>query len=168
VNNSHYDAFSGVSYDSHGIAVSHGNCDGSCGVAIRVDNWKLIIGETGDNRWMQFPRRNASVATPFGASGGIREAGTDHCRAPPSKEKPPTESGTFLFDLSKDLEERNNLASDPAHAALIATLTQRIYEVGKGGPPPAYVATTPAEATALEANECAATQRCGTLEPGDL
>lgn len=168
VNNSHYDAFAGISYDAHGNEVSHGECDGSCGVAIRVDNYKLIIGHPGDDRWMQFPAPNASRATPFGASGGTHEVGTDHCRAPPSVYKAPPGSGTYLFDLSNDLAERNNLASDPAHAALIATLTQRLIEAGKDGPPPAYVATTPAEATALDANECAATQRCGTLEPGDL
>ena len=51
------------------------------------------------------------------------------------------ESGVYLFDLSADISESHNLASDPAHAAIVAHLQQRLREVSASGPPPAYVFT---------------------------
>lgn len=165
------DAFTGKSYavgpDGTRVVVSQGNGDGSLGVAIRVGQWKLIMGQTGDQRTLAFPTANATV-TPFGQSGGLHEAGTDHCRAKSTNGGGSGQTGTFLFDLSTDLGETNNLAGDPAHAGTIASLKQRLDAVGALGPPPAYEFPEPDAFQAAAGNLCRVTEKTGYLQPGDL
>mgnify|MGYP006078772707 FL=1 len=167
VNNSFYNAMTGQSFDKDGNEVSKGDGDGSLGMAIRVDNWKLILGNPGQDTWKKFPTPMTTI-TKFGKTGGIHEAGTDHCRSPSGHTTGGPGPGTYLFDLSKDLNESHNLAKDPAHAALIATLTQRMVEAGKTGPPPAYVFMSKDAQKRGEDNECAATMKTGFVSPGDL
>ena len=166
VNNSHFHALTGESFKD-GVLVSKGDCDGCCSVAIRVDNWKLIIGDPGDDRWQKFPDPNTTT-TRFGGSGGQREPGTDHCRSLDGHTEKNKNSGTYLFDLSTDLSERHNLAEDPAHAALISNLTARIKAAGTNGPPPAYVYFDKAAQQQASDLVCKVTESIGCLEPGDV
>lgn len=166
VNNSHFDADHGDSFID-GTKVSSGNCDGSCGTAIRINNWKLILGHPGDKRVLKFPAPS-KTRTEFGLTGGEKEAGTDHCRAVDGHTKSNPEHGVWLFDLSKDLTESNNLANDPANAKLIESMKARLEEVGRDGPPPAYVFSDKEEEDAGKQAACNVTQHVGYLEPGDL
>ena len=78
VSNQHYDALNGSSF-INGSVVSQGNGDGCLSMAIRVDNWKLIVGNPGDHRFVKWPDPDR-VAHAFGSNGGgEREAGTEHC-----------------------------------------------------------------------------------------
>jgi len=81
VSNQYYNALTGVS-TVNGSAVSKGNGDGCLSMAIRMDNWKLIVGDPGDDRFVKWPEPD-TARHAFGSSGGgEREPGTDHCRAP--------------------------------------------------------------------------------------
>eukprot|EP01043_Picozoa_sp_COSAG02_P049807 COSAG02_NODE_5042_length_4700_cov_4.582790_4_plen_154_part_00 len=78
VSNQYYDALNGTSF-INGSAVSSGNGDGCLSMAIRMDNWKLIVGNPGDHRFVKWPDPD-SVPHAFGSSGGgEREPGTEHC-----------------------------------------------------------------------------------------
>lgn len=78
VSNQHYNALNGTSF-INGSAVSQGNGDGCLSMAIRIDNWKLIVGNPGDHRFVKWPNPD-DVAHAFGSNGGgEREAGTEHC-----------------------------------------------------------------------------------------
>ena len=87
----------------NGSAVSKGNGDGCLSMAIRMDNWKLIVGDPGDDRFVKWPEPD-TARHEFGSSGGgEREPGTDHCRAPSGHTEGFNGTGDWLFDLSKDL-----------------------------------------------------------------
>lgn len=78
VSNQHYDALNGSSF-INGSVVSRGNGDGCLSMAIRMDNWKLIVGNPGDHRFVKWPDPDR-VAHAFGSNGGgEREPGTEHC-----------------------------------------------------------------------------------------
>ena len=102
VSNQWYNALTGVS-TVNGTAVSKGNGDGCLSMAIRMDNWKLIVGDPGDDRFVKWPEPD-TARHAFGSSGGgEREPGTDHCRAPSGHTQGFNGTGDWLFDLSKDL-----------------------------------------------------------------
>ena len=65
----------------------------------------------GDQRTMRFPTP-AATPVPFGHSGGETEAGTDHCRTPDKSGKDDGKPGYYLFNLTADLGEQNNLAGE--------------------------------------------------------
>lgn len=167
VANQFYNAADGTSF-INGSSVSTGDCDGSCGIAIRVGEMKLIVGHAGDQRYMAFPQPGASLV-PFGQTGGIREIGTNHCRAPPDEgSKGDQESGVFLFNLTADIAEAYNLAQDSTYLSTVEALRSRLAEVGKGGPPPAYLFATKSALAAASVTVCRVTERTGFLQPGDL
>lgn len=113
----------------------------SCSAAIRVDDMKLIIGNPGDSRTLRWPSPSEEPV-PFGRSGGVVEAGTDHARAPSASLKPIFElecDPYCLFNLTADLGEQHDLAGDPRFTALAAKLSARLAYHGSTGPPPAYI-----------------------------
>lgn len=167
VANEHYDAAHGISF-INGTVVSSGDCDGSCGVAIRVGDMKLIVGHPGDQRYMAFPGPG-TAAVPFGQTGGLHEDGTNHCRAPPDEgSKDDQGNGVYLFNLTADVIEAHNLAQDPAFTSTVERLRTRLAAVGKDGPPPAYLFPTKDTLNAAAAAVCRSTERTGFLQPGDL
>eukprot|EP00045_Choanoeca_perplexa_P014289 m.167271 g.167271 ORF g.167271 m.167271 type:complete len:97 (-) comp16634_c0_seq19:61-351(-) len=48
---------------------------------MRLGDYKLIRGDPGTDLILSFPKPGP-MPTPFGQSGGVKEQGTDHCRAP--------------------------------------------------------------------------------------
>ena len=68
VSNQHYDALTGES-KINGTVVSKGDGDGSLGMAIRIKDMKLIVGDPGDHRFVTFPPPGAT-SHAFGSSGG--------------------------------------------------------------------------------------------------
>ena len=100
--------------------------DSSTGYALRINNYKLMIGHPGDARNQAWPDA-AGASVPFGGSGGYAELGeADHCRAPSGGNG--AVDGSIhcipycLFDVVNDPGEVNDLANDPAHAATIKEL----------------------------------------------
>jgi hypothetical protein len=168
VSNRFYNASTGTSYDAAGSVLSQGDCDGSCGEAIRVGNFKLILGRPGDKRVMAWPEVGPSP-TPFGLSGGEREPGTDHCRAVDGHTKANLNSGTWLYDLAADLNETNNLAGDASQQERIRNMTARLKEAGAlHTGPAAYAFARKADQKRASEAVCAQMHETGFLEPSDL
>jgi hypothetical protein len=147
--------------------VSKGNGDGCLGMAIRVGEMKLIIGNPGDHRTLTYPTPNPFANWAFGQSGGLVEAGTDHCRAVDGHTQQFKGNGTWLFNLTSDLNEANNLAALPQYTELIQSMSDRLHLVGKTGPPPAYRFYPGAAQTAATAAVDAIATAIGALEPSD-
>ena len=122
VSNEHYNALTGESF-INGTVVSKGNGDGCLGMAIRMGEMKLIVGNPGQNNVATYPTPDASGKTyAFGASGGIHEEGTGHCRAPSGHTHGFNGKGEWLFNLSADLSEVTNLAALANPMALLQKL----------------------------------------------
>eukprot|EP00051_Salpingoeca_urceolata_P027960 m.484210 g.484210 ORF g.484210 m.484210 type:complete len:546 (+) comp23251_c0_seq1:88-1725(+) len=107
--------------------------------AIRVDNYKLIIGNPGDNRVVPWPELGTE-SVPFGQDGGEHEHGTNHCRVPPGKTHKGTKSckPACLFDVVNDPTESHDLADQKDMQPIIANLTKRLKEYGAKGYIPAH------------------------------
>jgi hypothetical protein len=133
-----------------------------------MGKYKLIVGNPGDNRILEWPAINSSSITPFGKSGGTREEGTDHCRSLDGHTESFKDTGDWLYDLSVDLTESNNLAKKPEHADLITKMKQRLVAVGASGPPAAYVFTKPHGMKDAKAVVCDQMEKTGFYEPSDL
>ena len=112
--------------------------DSSTGYAIRVNDYKLMIGRPGDSRNQAWPDA-AGAAVPFGGSGGYAEPGkADHCRARSGGNGVTHESVRCvpycLFDVVNDPGELNDLAADPVHASTIQALQSRLDAAGATAP----------------------------------
>ena len=66
---------------------------------------------------------------PFGRSGGKREADTNNCRAVDGHTEKNADVGDWLYDLSTDANETNNLAGMPEHADTLQMLKDRLAEL---------------------------------------
>ena len=166
VSNRFYNATTGIT-TVDGVQVSKGNGDGCLGTAIRIGRFKLILGDPGDRTVAAWPPK-AAAPVAFGKSGGERESGTDHCRAPDRKEGRPSAHGIYLFDLIADPTESANLADDPAHASTLEKLRAALAAAGLDNPlPPAYIYMDKASESAARAASCAGMVRTGYMQPAD-
>ena len=113
----------------------------STGYALRVGDFKVVVGNAGDSRIIAWPELGEK-ATPFGTDGGVREPGTDHCRAPSGKgehEKKPCHPHC-LFNVVADIDESNDLCpggncTDTTHQPILESMLARLAEAGTEGPP---------------------------------
>ena len=104
-------------------------------MAIRMGEMKLIVGNPGQNNVATYPTPDASGKTyAFGASGGIHEEGTGHCRAPSGHTHGFNGKGEWLFNLSADLSEVTNLAALPQYAGGTASVCRRHGEFAEHAP----------------------------------
>lgn len=157
---------------------------GNIGVqAARFGNYKLITGLSCDETkvWQAWPELSA-VDVPFGLSHGVVEAGTDHARAAlldhgekfnagsaaTREESDVADQHVCLYDLSKDLGERHNLATDPQYANLIEDLKERLRKIADAGPniSIAYGGVGPINKSA-DNSVCYQEEATGYLEPLD-
>lgn len=101
---------------------------------------KLLVNNPGDSRTIGWPQP-AAKPVPFGLSGGEIEPGTDHARAPGTK-------GNLyelvcvpycLFNLTADIGERDDLASNEIYRPVAAKMLARLKFHGSTGKPPAYI-----------------------------
>lgn len=143
--------------------------DSTTGYALRVGDFKLLVGTPGDSRTLAWPKPGSSPV-PFGRSGGNIEGSTGHCRGP-------TGSGSknmsvvcspCLFNVVDDPTESNDLASNASYASTIAQLTQRLSEAGLEGPPLSLAYPySPAQQKVMETQICQHAQATGYWEPVD-
>ena len=156
---------------------------GDIGVqAARFGNYKLITGLSCDESkvWQAWPELS-TVDVPFGLSHGVVESGTDHARAPlldgkifnagsadNREESDVADQRVCLYDLSKDLGERHNLATDPQYANLIEDLKKRLRKKADAGPniSIAYGGVGPVNKSADD-SVCYQEEATGYLEPLD-
>ena len=132
-----------------------------------MGDFKLIIGDPGDNDFLKWPDVG-SAPVAFGQSGGIHEAGTDHCRAKSGSTHSGPGAGVYLFDLSNDLTESHNLADQPSYQGKVVELKARLMAAGADGPPPAYVYPVKDDMSAAKSRVCDYMQSKGFLEPSDI
>lgn len=127
----------------HQVRNRHFN-DSSTGYALRVGDFKLVVGDAGDHRILAWPEPS-DTPTAFGTDGGVREPGTEHCRAPSGCS--PGQCGTrspcnphCLFDVARDAAEAHDLCpggtcANASHASTLRALLARLEEAGEEGPP---------------------------------
>eukprot|EP00040_Diaphanoeca_grandis_P006394 m.37262 g.37262 ORF g.37262 m.37262 type:complete len:1122 (-) comp17613_c0_seq1:99-3464(-) len=102
-------------------------------VALRVGDFKLIMGMPGDTRTFMMPQPPPEPIE-FGHSWGSIDANTtDHC----TSQRPPTHTPTVdcsngcLFNIVTDPTESDNLVSDPLHAQRVESMQQRLVEAAE-------------------------------------
>lgn len=148
--------------------------------AARFGKYKLILGVNcslpSNKVWQAWPAP-AAGAVPFGRSGGVVEAGTDHARAPLLEDAPNrSELATgataaaahpCLFDLEADPSERHDLAADPQHAELLASLVARLKRRADTGPDIALAFPLGQLNKTCGAAVCEQEEQTGYLEPVD-
>lgn len=137
--------------------------------AIRVGDYKLIIGNPGDPRTIAFPEAG-DKDVPFGLSNGTRHGPHKqrcYARSIPAPRAPPRCVPHCLFNIVEDVGESNDLSADPAYAGVLANLTQRLLEVGATGPPKSAAQAFPTVAGfhAATAKVCDKMRQSGFLEP---
>ncbi len=140
--------------------------------AIRVGEWKLIVGAPGDGRILRWPEvmPPGHEAVPFGQSGGsTRDANASSCLAGIVADGVKDESERCrpgcLYNLTADPAETRNVFSENPDVA--ARLDARLKAVGAKAPPPASywgADSSPATKAGL-ADICQGVQRSGFLEP---
>lgn len=134
---------------------------------IRVGNFKLIVGEPGDNRTIAWPTPG-SQPVPFGQSNGTRNMhpGEDnHCRGPAAHGNTNGDcKNGCLFDLENDRTESKNLINDPSYSHIVANLTARLKEAAATGPPWAYPYHPPLLGTIIR-EVCASENKTHYFEP---
>eukprot|EP00730_Choanoeca_flexa_P008071 TRINITY_DN12435_c0_g2_i1.p2 TRINITY_DN12435_c0_g2~~TRINITY_DN12435_c0_g2_i1.p2 ORF type:complete len:543 (+),score=100.69 TRINITY_DN12435_c0_g2_i1:106-1629(+) len=137
--------------------------------AMRQGDFKLIRGDPGRQDFILAFPEPGSEPTAFGQSGGVHEAGTDHCRAPPGS-IPQTDKRCepyCLFNLVDDPAEEHDLSGDPQYAEVIARMSTRLDELGNNAPEPAFIIPSNEMAKFNNAT-CKQMRNIGYLEPEDL
>ena len=83
--------------------------------------------------------------------------------------KPPKKTSVCVYDLSTDLNETRNLATDPRYAELVAGLLRKLKARGDTGPPleVAFVPGVGMNNKTARAGLCAQENATGYLEPLD-
>ena len=145
------------------------------GTAARFGDLKVMTGVSCDGSmvWQAWPDLE-SAPVAFGQTGGAREDGTDHMRAPvldnaEALAESFDEKAVCLFNLTADPDERKNLAQDSKYANILEELLARLEKAAATGPPlsvafPADIGMTNKTATAMQ---CAQENATGYLEPLD-
>jgi|TARA_B110000208_G_scaffold148826_1_gene179620 hypothetical protein len=149
----------------------------NCGGAMRVGDFKVIVGYPGDSRALPLPASElhaseliAEEDKLFGITpevrrrlgGGGGNPGLDGCMynngtGCPCFFKP------CLFDVEHDPSESKDLAEDPAHAATLRQLLARLKEISGTYMPPAGLIG--ALGTADSKLQCNAAQTSECFEP---
>lgn len=75
--------------------------------------------------------------------------------------------GDWLYNLTADITETNNLAGEPRYAATVARMKERLALAGRDGPPPAYAFLPGAAQDQAVGAVHAIAQQVGALEPSD-
>ena len=136
---------------------------------IRIDDMKLIRGVVGDNRTVALPELSPTPV-PIGLSGAVVEPGTDHVRSTDL-------SGGVVgarchpycpFNLTADLNESRDLATDPAYSAIAATLVARLDAEGATGPPNVWRFNKTHFARVVAPAMCATQIARGNCQPYDF
>jgi hypothetical protein len=117
------------------------------------------------------PPPSPECPVPFGLSGGVLEAGTDHARADGLK-------GTItelickpwcLFNRTSDIGERTDLGGNPAFQELAQKMADRLKYHGTTGPMPAYIWPLDGALWKEKQNDaCLQSVKSGYIEPVDL
>jgi len=137
----------------------------SCGGAIRVGDYKLIVGYPGDNRALPLPATAEGWAELYvaekeqaglapGQSGG--GPGLDGCNYTTGYRCPchHLNGGPCLFDVVQDPSEKVNLANSSEHKAVFAQLTARFKAVSATNAPQAgLVGDALTQDTVLQCNK---------------
>ncbi len=149
---------------------------------IRVGKYKLITPSkqgAGDCRVVAWPA-DAPAPVPFGTTGNGSRNGlsedTDACRAPvlavhggaPAPAPPPDGSTCTegcLFDLEADISESKNLYNESALASTVESMTARLVELAASGPPWAFPCDDKTICDEITAENCAAQDKTGFIEP---
>jgi hypothetical protein len=128
-----------------------------CSPSLRVGRYKIIYGWPGfDKVCTDVPP--SAVHVPFGLSGG-RIVDGDHCLG--GEWNATWTNGSLscvpycLFDVVSDQEEPHGLSADPAHAQTLASLQQRMKELGKGAAPLPAIQNSTHSGKTLEPQMCA-------------
>lgn len=122
--------------------------EGKGGMVIRSGPYKLLVGYPGDARTVPVPPLSETPVA-FGKTGGVIEPGTsDHAVAPgfPKPGKANTswcggpsaaslDDGFCLFNVEKDPNEENDLASDPSYRSIAEHLMAKLEAAALTGPP---------------------------------
>lgn len=115
------------------------------------------------------PPSSSGCPVPFGKSGGVLEAGTNHARATSAPFGPRFEltcKPWCLFNLTADIGERDDLGANPAYQAIAQKLASRLKYHAATGPMPAFI--WPVDEWAVKVNDmCVASVKSGFLEPID-
>ena len=156
-------------------ASSPGASTSAAGPCIRVGEMKLIIGDPGDSRTIAWPAP-ASVATPFGKSGGgSADRGNDACRAPtgghvvPPLIKPCV-LRPCLFNVVEDPGEAHDLYAEgnASWTPTVKMLLARLAAAAAQGPPLGLAYPfTPTEEATMNAKICDNAKKYGFEEPSD-
>ncbi len=181
--------------DNNGIGpLNPEDCDQwgqSCGGALRVDNYKIIVGYPGDSRALPLPAWDGSDPTEdaldtlhsaqaghlsqdgplqvgtwsplLGGGGG--GPGLDGCNYTTGVGCPchHLNGGPCLFDVVRDKTESTNLANSSAHASIFERLLARFKEISATNVP---MAGLPApELKQDQSMECAMLLETGAFEP---
>ena len=163
----------------------------SCGGALRVDNYKIIVGYPGDARALPLPAwdgtdpmehaldalhsAHAGHLSQDGAlrlgtwspllGGGGGGPGLDGCNYTTGSGCPchHLNGGPCLFDVVNDETESHDLANSTEHASIFHKLLERFKEISATNVPMAGLPTP--ELTQDKALECAMLLRTGAFEP---
>jgi hypothetical protein len=134
---------------------------------IRVGDYKLIIGNPGDDTLSKYPAPSKK-AVQFGSTGGTMEKGTDHATSKGVKGsgsgKTYCVDAPCLFNVRDDIEESNDLSGKAKYADMVKDLTARLSAAAAEGPP---FADTPGKKKELKAQICSIAQSIGFVEPAD-
>lgn len=117
------------------------------------------------------PPPTPECPVPFGQTGGVLEAGTDHARADGLK-------GTItelackpwcLFNLTDDIGERTDLGANPGYQDLAQKMADRLKYHGSTGPMPAFIWPPGSDVWKEKQNDaCLQSIKSGYIEPVDL
>jgi len=146
--------------------------DSTTGYALRVGDYKLIVGDPGDDRCLAWPTQG-NQAVKFGESGGNVEGATGNCRAPTTSHSGDGHNNCVktpcLFNVVTDPVEENDLGSNPKYQTVLQSLQQRLEQAGTEGPPLslAYPYTQEQETT-MGNKICADAKLTGYWEPFDV
>jgi hypothetical protein len=122
----------------------------SCGAALRVGDFKVIVGYPGDSRRIPLPATE-NLASVIAAADNVRlgldprdrvlmngdgGAPGDGCEYA-NGTGCPCYSTPCLFNVVDDITESHDLASDPQHAATLRSLLDRLTALSSSAMPPA-------------------------------
>ena len=146
--------------------------DSTTGYAIRVGDYKLIVGDPGDSRVLAWPDA-APGPIEYGTTGGLRDTAHNACRAPSGKGAAKIKSkqcvaASCLFDVVRDPSESHDLAANASFAGVLANLTARLAAAAARGPSTSLAYPYSMDEDKQRAGEsCAAAKLSGFWQPSD-